>query len=54
VHLSVAQVERASFQMAYLLTVEGHVRATGVTAHGCITTDGRPTRLPTWLRDLRR
>ena len=53
VHLSLAHVERASFQMAYLLTVDGHIRATGVTAHGCITADGRPTRLPAWLRALR-
>jgi acyl-CoA thioester hydrolase len=52
VHLSVAQIDRASFQMAYLLTVGAHVRATGVTAHGCITVDGRPTRLPAWLREL--
>jgi acyl-CoA thioester hydrolase len=51
--LSLANVERASFQMAYLLTVDDQVRATGVTAHGCITTDGRPTRLPAWLRELR-
>jgi len=52
VHLSLSQVERASFQMAYLLTVEHQVRATGVTAHGCITVHGRPTRLPAWLREL--
>jgi acyl-CoA thioester hydrolase len=55
VHLTLSQVDRASFQMAYLLTVAGQVRATGVTAHGCITSDdGRPTRLPAWLRELRR
>ncbi len=53
VHLSLSQVERASFQMAYLLTVGDQVRATGITAHGCITVDGRPTRLPAWLRELR-
>jgi len=53
VHLSLATIERASFQMAYLLTVDDQVRATGITAHGCITTDGGPTRLPAWLRELR-
>ena len=53
VHVSLAEVERATFQMAYLLTVAGEVRATAVTAHGCITTDGRPTRLPAWFRELR-
>ncbi len=52
VHVNLASVERASFQMGYLLTVDGAVRATGVTAHGCVTPAGRPTRLPSWLRDL--
>lgn len=52
VHVQLAAVERASFQMAYLLTVAGEERATGVTAHGVVTSDGRPTRLPAWLRDL--
>ena len=52
VHVGLAAVERASFQMGYLLTVEGSVRATAVTAHGCVTPEGRPTRLPPWLRAL--
>lgn len=52
VHLSLADVTRATFQMAYLVTVDGAPRATGVTVHGCTTTDGRPTRLPPWLVDL--
>jgi acyl-CoA thioester hydrolase len=53
VHLSLASASRTSFQMDYLLTVDGGVRATGVTVHGCITTTtGRPTRLPDWLTDL--
>jgi len=53
VHVVVASVERASFQMAYLLMVDGDVRATGVTAHGAVTRGGgRPTRLPQWLRDM--
>ncbi len=50
VHTTLASIERASFQMAYLLTVDGEVRATAVTAHGCVTTAGRPTRLPDWMR----
>ena len=52
VHTTMASVERASFQMAYLLTVEGEVRAAAVTAHGCVTPEGRPTRLPAWLREF--
>ncbi len=57
VHLRLASATRATFQMAYLLTVadaEGtpQTRATGVTVHGCVTTEGRPTRLPTWLVEM--
>jgi acyl-CoA thioester hydrolase len=54
VHVNLASVDRASFQMGYLLSVEGEERATGVTAHGAVTPDGRPTRLPDWLRELGR
>jgi acyl-CoA thioester hydrolase len=55
VHLRLADVTRATFQMAYLITVDDPVsrpRATGVTVHGCVTTAGRPTRLPSWLSSL--
>jgi acyl-CoA thioester hydrolase len=52
VHVDLATVERASFQMGYLLTVDDEIRASGVTAHGCVTPAGRPTRLPAWMHDL--
>ncbi len=52
VHVQLVSVERASFQMGYLLTVDGEVRATGITAHGAVTPDGRPARLPAWLRGM--
>jgi acyl-CoA thioester hydrolase len=52
VHTTMASVERASFQMAYLLTVDDEIRATAITAHGCVTPEGRPTRLPQWLREF--
>ena len=57
VHLRLAGVTRATFQMAYLITVDdgdgvAAVRSTGVTVHGCVTTAGRPTRLPAWLTAL--
>ncbi|MEL6893003.1 MAG: thioesterase family protein [Actinomycetota bacterium] len=58
VHLDLAAVTRATFQMAYLITVANgdgaaEVRATGVTVHGCTSAStGRPTRLPAWLREL--
>ncbi|MEP7112327.1 MAG: thioesterase family protein [Ilumatobacteraceae bacterium] len=56
VYLLLASATRTSFQMAYLLTVgDGpamKVRATAVTVHGCVTTEGRPTRLPDWLGEI--
>ena len=52
VHLSLAAATRATFQMAYLATVDDDVRTTGVTVHGCSTLEGRPTRLPAWLAEL--
>ncbi len=54
VHVRLAAVARASFQMAYLVTVDDDVRASGVTVHGCINAAGRPTRLPAWLAELGR
>lgn len=57
VHVALAGATRATFQMAYLITVDdpdrgAQVRATGVTVHGCVTTAGRPTRLPAWLTEM--
>lgn len=49
VHAALTSVRAATFQMAYLLTVDGDVRATAVTAHGALDRSGRPTRLPAWL-----
>jgi acyl-CoA thioester hydrolase len=54
VHLRLASASRATFQMAYLLTVAGAACATAATVHGMITADGRPTRLPAWLVELGR
>jgi acyl-CoA thioester hydrolase len=52
VHLAVAAATRTTFQMAYLLTVDGEVAASAVTVHGLVTAAGRPGRLPTWLVDM--
>jgi len=49
VHVVLAAVVRATFQIAYLLTVDGRPSATAVTVHGSVRPDGRPTRLPAWL-----
>jgi acyl-CoA thioester hydrolase len=48
--LVVGAVTRATFQIAYLLSVGGEARATAVTVHGCVDRRGRPTRLPAWVR----
>ncbi len=37
---------RATFQVAYLLSVDGDVRATAVTVHGAVDQSGRAVRLP--------
>jgi acyl-CoA thioester hydrolase len=50
VHVSLAAVARASFQIAYLLTAQDRPAATAVSVHGCVRPDGRPTRLPDWLQ----
>ncbi len=52
VHLRLGAATRATFQMGYLLTVDGGVRATAVTVHGCVNAEGRPVRMPPWLLAL--
>ena len=52
VHLRMGAASRATFQMAYLLTVAGEVRSTAVTVHGCVNAQGRPVRMPAWLLAL--
>ncbi len=52
VHLDAGLVTPATMQLAYLLTVEGERRATAVTVHGVVRTNGRPTRMPAWVREL--
>jgi acyl-CoA thioester hydrolase len=50
VSLRIGAVRGASFQIAYLLAVGGKARATAVTVHGCVDSEGRPVRLPDWVR----
>ncbi len=52
VHLVVASVGAAVFQIGYLLAVDGEPRATAVTVHAVVSIGGRPTRSPAWLRAL--
>jgi acyl-CoA thioester hydrolase len=52
VHLWAGAVTRTTFQVAYLLTVEGQARATAVSVHGGVDERGRGTRLPAWVGEL--
>ena len=52
VHVVVASAGPASFQMGYLLTVDGQARATAVTVHAAVDGQGRPARTPGWVREL--
>lgn len=52
VHVRLASAARAWFQMTYALTVDGELRANAVTVHGCVNGEGRPVRMPSWLRAL--
>jgi acyl-CoA thioester hydrolase len=49
VHLRVAAISGATFQLTYLLRVDHEVRATAVTVHGCVDANGKVHRLPVWL-----
>ena len=49
VHLVLGSVSRATFQLAYLLTVAHEMRATAVTVHGCVDANGKALRLPPWV-----
>jgi acyl-CoA thioester hydrolase len=52
VRLRAGAVSRASFQLAYLLTVGDDVRATAVTVHGCVDPSGKAMRLPAWVGEI--
>jgi acyl-CoA thioester hydrolase len=52
VRLRAGAVSRATFQLAYLLTVDGDLRATAVTVHGCVDARGKAARLPTWVGEI--
>ena len=52
VALVVASATRATFQISYLVSVGGEVRALAVTVHGCVDRRGRAARLPDWVREV--
>lgn len=52
VHLRLAGATRATFTLEYVLTVDGRATTTAATQHAFVTADGRPRRVPGWLRTL--
>ena len=52
VHTRVSAFRGASFQIDYLLTVDGEVSALAATVHGVVDPTGRATRAPQWMKDL--
>ena len=50
VHLWGGAVTRTTFQLAYLLTVDGEARATAVTVHGCVDAEREgDAAAPGWI-----
>jgi len=52
IHVALAWARGATFQMDYLLEVDGESRATAVTVHGVVDRAGRAMRTPAWLPEL--
>ncbi len=52
VHVLLGRATRTTFEIGYLLVVEGVAVSVGVTVHGCVDRNARPARLPEWLRQL--
>ncbi len=52
VHTRVSRFRGATFQIDYLLTVDGEVAALGATVHGVVDAAGRATRAPAWFKQL--
>jgi acyl-CoA thioester hydrolase len=52
VYTRVRSMRGASFQMDYLLMINGSICASGATVHGVVDQNGRATRAPVWLKAL--
>jgi acyl-CoA thioester hydrolase len=52
IRVRVASAGGATFQMPSALGSAGVDSAAGVTVHGVVDGQGRPTRVPVWLREL--
>ena len=52
VHTGISLFKAATFQMNYLLVVEGEVCALAATVHGVVDATGRAARAPLWMGEL--
>ncbi len=54
VRVGISEWRSASVVFSYEVHSEDRttLHATGTTKHACVTSEGRPTRIPDWLRDL--
>jgi len=52
VHLVLAATTGATFTINYLITVCDQAVSTASTQHAYINAQGRPQRLPAWIKDL--
>ena len=52
VHLVLAAATGATFTINYLITVGDQVVSTASTQHAYVNAQGRPQRLPTWIKEL--
>lgn len=52
VHLVLAATTSATFTINYLITVSDQVVSTASTQHAYINAQGRPQRLPAWIKEL--
>jgi acyl-CoA thioester hydrolase len=50
--VTVGALTATTFQVGYLLQVEGETRATAVSVHGAVAAEGRPVRMLPWLAGL--
>ena len=49
VGMTVGELTRTSFQVGYLLDVDGETRSTGASVHAAVDPTGRAKRLPQWM-----
>lgn len=52
VRLRVGATTRSTFQVDYVISVDGETRLLAATLHACLTREGRPARLPAWVATL--